>query len=329
MKPTLSRFYLNPQSGSESETTTAPPPGSSSKPAIQRRFARLSWLAVFVVLLLATQGCRNYRSQRAYDRGVEAIRTQDCDLAIAEFSTVIRLKPKHAGAYNDRGLAYAQKGDWDPALADFNEAIRLNPDYVEALSNRAHSYDRKGDHDHAIADYTEAIRLRPKFVLAYNGRGRAYAHQRDWDKAIAAFTESIRLNPDDPTVYYNRGLAYEDKADYVKALADYNEAIRLKPDYAAACNSLAWLLAVCPDAGIRTGEKAVEYAIRACDLSEWKDASMLRPLAAACAETGDFDNAVKWETKCLESNPSPGASNEPRQRLSLYQRNKPYHENSP
>jgi len=56
---------------------------------------------------------------------------------------------------------------------------------------------------------------------------------------------------------------------------------------------------------------------------------MLRTLAAACAEAGDFDNAVKWETKYLESNPSHDASTDPRHRLALYQQKQPYHEAKP
>jgi tetratricopeptide (TPR) repeat protein len=221
---------------------------------------------IFLVLLLAGQGCRNYRSSRAYGKGVEAIRRQEYDLAIAEFSEVIQLKPKYAGAYNNRGVSYAHKADWDKATADFNEAIRLNPEYVEA--------------------------------------------------------------------YYNRGLAYGGKGDYDKAIANYGEAIRLSPYYAEAYNNLAWLLAVCPDAKVRNGKKAIEYAKKACELSEWETPSWFGALAAAYAEAGDFDNAVKWQTKYLDanypnSNPSNDTPEKARQRLGLYEQKKPYHEDKP
>jgi tetratricopeptide (TPR) repeat protein len=223
--------------------------------------ARLSWLGIFLLALVAGQGCRNYRSSRAYDKGVAAIRRQDYDLAIAEFSKVIQLKPKYAGAYNNRGVSYAHKRDWDKSIADYNEAIRLNPEYVEA--------------------------------------------------------------------YYNRGITYNNKGDWDKSIADYNEAIRLNPDYAEAYDHLAWLLAVCPDANIRNGAKAVEYAKKACELSDRKPGSWFATLAAAYAEAGHFDDAVKWQNEYLASDSSTDDWSKARQRLTLYEQNKPYREGKP
>ena len=47
----------------------------------------------------------------------------------------------------------------------------------------------------------------------------------------------------------------------------------------------------------RDGRKAVESGLRACELSEWKDASHLATLAAAHAESSDFDRAVEFQEK--------------------------------
>ena len=71
----------------------------------------------------------------------------------------------------------------------------------------------------------------------------------------------------------------------------------------------------------------MEAAKRACELTDWKVANYLRTLAAACAEDGQFDEAVKWEEKALaDQPPKPAQAEEARQRLQLYREKKPYRE---
>ena len=63
---------------------------------------------------------------------------------------------------------------------------------------------------------------------------------------------------------------------------------------------------------------------KACELSDWKDV-VIDTLAAAYAESGDFAQALKWESKYTEANPSDKRAQE---RLALYQKHQPYHEAS-
>ncbi len=50
---------------------------------------------------------------------------------------------------------------------------------------------------------------------------------------------------------------------------------------------------------MRNGMKAFDYATKACELSDWKEYAQHRHPCRACAEDGDFDQAVKWETKYI------------------------------
>jgi tetratricopeptide (TPR) repeat protein len=191
---------------------------------------------------------------------------------------------------------------------------------------------QKGDFEKAIEDFTEAIRLDPKYADGYFQRGRAYLARKtgdakeNTDKAIADFGEAIKVNPNLAGAYSMRGyVCHEIKKEYERAVKDYQEAIRIDAGSQNARNNLAWLMATCPDAKFRDGAKAVEQATRACELSEWKSPYFIDTLAAANAEAGKFDDAVKWQKKVLElPGFSPAEKEEAQQRLKLYEDKKPY-----
>ena len=48
----------------------------------------------------------------------------------------------------------------------------------------------------------------------------------------------------------------------------------------------------------------MEDAKKACDLAKWKRAAYIDTLAAACAESGDFDSAVRYEQQAIDLNRS-------------------------
>jgi tetratricopeptide (TPR) repeat protein len=231
-----------------------------------------------------------------------------------------------ASAYNNRGYDRYSAGDCDKAIADYNEAIRLDPRFALAYNNRGMAWWDKGDRDKALADYNEAIRLDPRFAWPYNNRGNVREDEGEYDKALADYDEAIRLDPRFAWAYSNRGTVWEHLGEYEKALADYNEAIRLDPkDPTAYCNR-AWLWATCPDARHRDAKRAVESARKACKLGRWKDAYAIGTLAAAYADAGDFDAALKWQYRAQGLYKDEKDQAEGWQRLALYRQKKPYRE---
>jgi tetratricopeptide (TPR) repeat protein len=211
----------------------------------------------------------------------------------------------------------------EQAIDYYTEQLRASPS-SEGYVDRGVAWSDRGEYDIAIADYNEAIRLDPRNGAAYNDRGNAWAAKGEFDRAIADYSEAIRLDPKDSLPYYNRGAARGAKRDYDRALADYAEAIRLDPKDARAYNGRAWLWATCPDAKRRDGKRAVESATRACELSGWKGAYNLGTLAAACAEAGDFDAAIRWQAKAQDLYSDERDRQKGRSRLELYKQRKPY-----
>ncbi len=292
------------------------------------------------------------------NRGITLGKMKEYDKAIADLGWAIRLDPEDAVAYHNRGAAWAYKKEFEKALADCNEAVRLDPKGVLALVVRGGVWCSTKEYDKAIADLNEAIRLDPTYAQAFVNRGGVWAITKEGDKAVADCNEAIRLDPKDAVAFNNRGVAWGLKGEYDKAMADCNEAIRLcpslasayfvrsqawakrkaydkaidddtqairlDPGYGPAYNGRAWLWATCPNEGSRDGKRAVESALRACELSDWKDPADIDTLAAAYAEAGDFDKAVESQVKATNLLTDDRKTKDYQGRLDLYKKEKPY-----
>lgn len=245
--------------------------------------------------------------------------------APAYFNRRIQADPKDAFALWSRGCSLAEKGDLENAIKDFDALISLSPNTSSPYNSRGLAWGYKKEYGKAINDYNKAIRLDPTNGLYFNNRGLAWTDKKDYDQAITDFSKAIQLDPKMPMAYSNRGDAWLAKKDYGKATADYNEAIRLDPKHVDAFNGLAWLLATCPDAKCRDGKKAVEFAMNASELTNWKIPVFAGTLAAAYAEAGDFEKAIKYQTQALDAPEYDRAYGEgARRRLELYRKKQPY-----
>ena len=246
------------------------------------------------------------------------------------------------------GYSYFVQGKYEEALPHFKTALGrqgASPNELADLqfftafclwglgqeSEAANSQEVIGLYEKAARVYEKVDQK--KWVITQNNLGIAYSilptgdRAANTQKAIAHYDEAIRVDPKFANPYIGRGNAYQSKNDYDKAIADYDEAIRLDPKDAIAYDILASLLATCAQAGFRDGKKAVEYAAKACELSEWKSPDFVDTLAAAYAEAGDFEAAIRWETKFLAtSNLSEKDAADAKSRLALYQAHRPYHE---
>jgi tetratricopeptide (TPR) repeat protein len=282
------------------------------------------------------------------------------DQADAVYTQYIKSNKSQDAAYSYRAGIYLYQNKYDLAVADATMAIRLDPTHAIDFSTRGLAWKRKGEHGKAISDFSQAVRLAPDESRAYTNRGDCLIEMKQYDKAIADCDQAIRLDPDDARPYYCRGLARDLKKEYRKAAADLDDAIRLDPYFTRAISRRAYvsyerkeydrtiaycgqaikvdpddhfgyylrarLWAACPDARYRDGKRAIESATRACELTGWKVGYAVGSLAAAHAETGDFDAAVKWQAKANTLYPTDEIKARGEVRLKLYRDRKPYRE---
>jgi tetratricopeptide (TPR) repeat protein len=158
-------------------------------------------------------------------------------------------------------------------------------------------------------------------AMVHTMHGMFQANRGDFDGALADLDEAIRLHPKLALIYVQRGRVWEEKRNYDRAIADYERGVELAPKDAGMHNDLAWLLATAELPSARNGARAVQLALKACELSQWKNAAMLDTLAAAYARQGDYVKAAEWEQKAIEIVDSTWSSEgreRGRSRLQLY-----------
>jgi tetratricopeptide (TPR) repeat protein len=245
--------------------------------------------------------------------------------------------------YGERGNALYDKGDYDMAIANINQALRLfSPDETANIAlayyNLGRCWDAKKEQDKAIAYYNQSLAVNPNYANTYMNRGNVWSDKGEYDKALADYNQSLAVNPNDAASYCNRGGIWEKKGEYGKALADYNEALRLynpndtdidRDVSTTAHNALGWLYATCPDKKYRDGKKAFENANKAYQSSGGNDWDKIDTLAAAYAESGDFEKAKEWEAKAIamaatDKSATDEDKAEAKARLELYQQGKAY-----
>jgi len=251
---------------------------------------------------------------------------RDCDdlaAAEADCTEALRRDPADAEAYHLRGTVRQQAEDTAGAVDDFTEAARLKPAHWPSLLGRAVCRFVQHDYPGVVADCDAAVALNPGVARAFELRGSAYKFLGDLDAARANFDEAVRLAPAGVMAYNYRAGVHYARGDYAAAVRDHMEALKRDPRHAGTFNQLGWVWATCPDPDVRNGPRARECATRACELTEWAEPGYLDTLAAASAECGEFDDAVKWQEKALAMVDSAARQDDYRSRLDSYLRRKP------
>jgi protein O-mannosyl-transferase len=224
------------------------------------------------------------------------------DEAANQFEESVAIRPNYARGHNDLGNAYVDNGQLEDAISEFRKACTLDPDSPDFHRNLGGALTLAGKYDEAQAEFERAIQLKPDFGAAYYDFGLLLARRGDFTKSAAEHREAVKCEPNDARMYYNLGDALWRLGDYANAIASMERAIELAPGAGgrAGKTALAWMLATAPTHGLRDGPKAIELLNAAHSDSMENDPGVLRVLAAASAQTGDFESGDRAAAEALQ-----------------------------
>ncbi len=228
--------------------------------------------------------------------------------------------------------ALAGRGQFDQAAIHFRAALEIEPRDAESHNNFGVALVNRGRFEEAISHYREAVKIRPDFVTAYNNLGNALAARGRFDEAAAQYRQALETNPAYVKTYVNLGNLSAARGRYDEAIAYYRRGLELQPDNVDVQRTLAWLRATHPDAALRNGDEAIDYAQRANHRCRGGRADVLDALAAAYAEAGRFAEALVAARQAL----ALATQQDDRAlvaglhtRIALYEAGKPYRQTLP
>ncbi|MFA5293261.1 MAG: tetratricopeptide repeat protein [Phycisphaerae bacterium] len=261
----------------------------------------------------------------------ESMREQgNLDDSLYYCSQAIRIMPGAVRGHLRMGYLLRQAGRLDESAREYQKCLQARPNDSNALNGLGATLSRQGKYDQAVECLAKALRIRPSYAAAHDNMGHVLAIQGKLDEAVVHLNEALRLNPDFALAHYHLGQVQMQRGEINEAVAHFDEALKLNPDWFEPMNGLSWLLAVSKNNTVHNPDKAVNLAMRACELTDYKNPEILDTLAVAYAATGDFDKAVETVQKALElckSSKQEDLKKEIENRLALYKAGEPYVEN--
>lgn len=247
----------------------------------------------------------------------------------ALWQRALAIDPDNFLAHGNLSVTCSSLQQFNPAREHAAEAIRLRPDFVEQhvqLGILALLENKPGQ---AREHFDRALRARPDGPLTVKRLATALAAGGDIDAAIAMLLVCTAAIPADQEARLQLAVLLNARGRAAEAAPHYRQLLASQPDQPELLNNLAWLLATSADASARNGAEAVTHAEHACQLTGRRYAVFVGTLAAAYAEAGRFDDAVRTASEAIAVASGAGESaviERNRQLLELYRARKPYHE---
>jgi len=185
--------------------------------------------------------------------------------------------------------------DSRPAMAVqlFSEAASLHPGWIVPRELKAVSLSQQDRVDEAVEILENVLDDDGGNSGTHLRLAMLHDRKNDRDSARRHYTEAVRLNPS--ILEARRWLARDSlvRGETAGAVDHMRKTLAEEPDNVTVLSLLSWVLATAADDAIRSGDEALEMARKACRLSRDRNPLAIQSLAAACAEKGLFDEAVR------------------------------------
>jgi tetratricopeptide (TPR) repeat protein len=211
------------------------------------------------------------------------------------------------------------------AEAHYTAALAVNPNLWLAHHNLGLLFRVRGRLDGAIDHLRMAAHINPRLAETQYQLGMALAARDGAKTAVEPLRNAVEAAPAVTRYRYNFAWALSDAGQIHESVREYRSAREGDPGWPARAADAAWRLATDPDPHHRNAGEAVRLAEQAAQATEFREARFVDVLAAAYAEAGRFDDAVRRAQQALElAQDDPDLAAAVKKRLAGYGNNQPF-----
>jgi tetratricopeptide (TPR) repeat protein len=253
------------------------------------------------------------------------------DDAIISYKELINNGSKTPEIYYNLATLLKRQNRSDEAILYYKSALAIDPGFTNARKKLVGIFLETGRLNDAVEQLNRVLPNDPNYADVRKQTGILLTLKGRIDEAIPYFNEALKTESKTGKVqiYENIALAYNKNGRYKEAIRFWNMALELEPSNIPILNSAAWLRATTDDASLEDANKAIEFSEHACELTGYKNPSILDTLAAAYAASGKFDEAISTADKAVEAAKAAGYNNladEIQERIKLYQSRQRYYQ---
>ncbi len=250
------------------------------------------------------------------------------DEAIKLLDPLVKRSPESVVLAETLGRAHATAGHLEAARWHLMRAAALDPGSSEVYRNLAKVLANQKRFAQCLEACRRSLAIEPEDQDTRLMLSAAETYLADQESNLAALRAELEADPDSTATR----LRLADLLDVLGHSKQQGELLRQglerQPDSPALAEALARVFAESPDAALRDGPEALRLARRAADASPRPGARCLETLAAAHAEAGQFEEAIRAARQARELYTQAGdarSADDVMFRIGLYEAGLPSH----
>ncbi|MBN8419870.1 MAG: tetratricopeptide repeat protein [Verrucomicrobia bacterium] len=212
--------------------------------------------------------------------------------AAAAYAHALKINPRLSRANLAVGINLLRQGRLDEAADHLQNALAVEPQMAQAHSGLGFVFLCRGDLPRSVSHYQTAVGIDPDAVNLC-GLGNALLQSGEVSKSLESYQKALAVDPGNLDAMAGQGMACAKLGQLDLAAGCYRKVLEKNPQHLLALNNLAWLLATSRQDSVRDGAKALSLVALALQLPGGSRPHLMHTLAAAYAETGQFEKAIQ------------------------------------